>query len=171
MIISLIAALDERGGIGRDNQLPWHLRDDLKNFRRLTMGHHVLMGRKTYDSFGGQMPGRKLIVLSRNAEFHPPDAQVVSSLDTGIQLAHAAGEEELFIIGGAQAFALALPLADRFFLTRVFTDADCDVFFPHYDEAKWKLVEQRDFVAGPKNDFAFSIRRLENNFSFKNLHS
>jgi dihydrofolate reductase len=161
MIISLIAALDERGGIGRNNQLPWHLRDDLKNFRRLTMGHHVLMGRKTYDSFGGLMPGRKLIVLSRNSEFRPADAQVVSSLDAGIQLAHAAGERELFIIGGAQVFALALPLADRFYLTRVLTDADCDAFFPHFDESQWKLGEQRDFVAGSKNNFAFSICQLE----------
>ncbi len=163
MKISLIAALDQRGGIGKNGRLPWHLRDDLRNFHRLTMSHHVLMGRKTHDSFGGQMPGRKLIVLSRNLEFHPADAQVVTSLDEGIQLARAAGEQELFIIGGAQIFALALPLADRFYLTRVFTDADCDVFFPQYDESLWKLIEQWDFVAGPKNDFAFSISRLEKN--------
>jgi dihydrofolate reductase len=161
MKISLIAAIDQRGGIGKNGQLPWHLTDDLKNFRRLTMGHHALMGRKTYDSFGGQMPGRKLIVLSRNSEFRPADAQVVLSLDAGIQLARVADEAELFIIGGAQVFAQALPLADRFYLTRVHTDADCDVFFPQFDEAQWTVVEQKNFVAGGKNQHDFKLVTLE----------
>lgn len=163
MKISLIAAIDERGGIGKDGRLPWHLTDDLKNFRRLTMGHHVLMGRKTYQSAEGKMPGRKLIVLSRDPKFHPADAQVVASLDAGIQLARAPGEKELFVIGGAQVFTQALPLADRFYLTRVRTDADCDVFFPEFDETQWSLVEQKDFVAGGKNDHDFSISLLEKN--------
>ncbi len=162
MKISLIAAIDQRGGIGKNGQLPWHLTDDLKNFRRLTMGYHVLMGRKTYQSAEGKMPGRKLIVLSRDSQFHPADAQVVASLGAGIQLARAAGEEELFIIGGAQVFTQALPLADRFYLTRVHTDANCDVFFPQYDDSQWKLVEQRNLVAGGKNDHSFSILVLEN---------
>lgn len=161
MIISLIAALDERNGIGRRGQLPWHLSDDLKNFRRLTMGHHVLMGRKTYESSQGKMPGRNLIVLSRDPNFHPADAQVAASLDAGIDLALAAGEEELFIIGGGHVFAQALRLAQRFYLTRVHTDADCDVFFPDFDSNEWRLINRMDFAAGAKNDFAFSISLFE----------
>ncbi len=161
MKISLIAAIDQRGGIGKNGQLPWHLTDDLKNFRHLTMGHHVLMGRKTYQSAEGKMPGRELIVLSRDPKFGPADADVVASLDAGIQLARAAGEEELFIIGGAQVFAQALSLADRLYLTRVQTDADCDVFFPQYDDSQWTQIEQKNFVAGGKNDHTFSISFLE----------
>src|SRR3990172_9187429 len=102
MIITLVAAVDERGGIGRENRLPWHLSDDLKHFRRLTLGHHVLMGRKTYDSFGSQMPGRTLIVLSRSEDFRPADVVVQPSLEAGVEFARAAGEGELFVIGGAQ---------------------------------------------------------------------
>lgn len=161
MIISIVAAVDERGGIGRENRLPWHLSDDLKHFRRLTKGHHVLMGRKTYESAKGKMPDRTLLVLSRNSAFRPSDARVVASLEEGIDLARAAGETELFVIGGAQVFALALPLARRLHLTRVHADANADVFLPVFDIAKWKLIRQQDFPAGLKNDFAFSILQLE----------
>lgn len=161
MIISIVAAVDERGGIGRDNRMPWHLSDDLKHFRRLTTGHHVLMGRKTYESAGKKMPRRTLLVLSRNANFRPADAHVVTSFDAAVELARAAGETELFVIGGAQVFAMALPLAQRLYLTRVHADADADVLFPPFDMAEWKLIDQQDFPAGLKNDFSFSILQLE----------
>lgn len=165
MIISLVAAVDERGGIGRDNQLPWHLSDDLKHFRRLTMGHHVLMGRKTYESAAGKMPGRKLIVLSRNLAFQPADAQVVASLEEGIHLAEQAGEQEFFVIGGAQVFKQALqvgePQVKRLYLTRVHADANADVFFPPFDLADWKIINETVFSAGPKNDHPFTIMHLE----------
>ncbi len=161
MIVSLVAAVDQRGGIGRDNRLPWHLSDDLKNFKRLTLGHHVLMGRVTYEGAIGKLPGRKLIVLSRRADFHPDDAQVAANVDAGIQVARAAGETELFVIGGAQVFAEALPLAERLYLTRVHADASADVFFPELDTADWKTIDQREFSAGPKNDYAFTILHLE----------
>jgi dihydrofolate reductase len=161
MIISLIAAVDQKGGIGRDNRLPWHLSDDLKHFRRLTMGHHVLMGRKTYQSSQGKMPGRHLIVLTRSAEFQAPDAQIVSSLDAGIQLAQAAGETELFVIGGAQVFAQAVPLADHIYYTEVHADANADTFFPPFDRSLWKEISSQDFPAGTKNDFSFTILHLE----------
>lgn len=161
MIITIIAAVDQRGGIGKNNRLPWHLSDDLKNFRRLTMGHHVLLGSKTYESSQGKMPGRKLIVLSRDAAFQPADAQVVRFLDQGIELARAAGEKELFVIGGAQVYDLAMPMAQRMVLTRVETDALCDVFFPEYDMRAWKLIEGKRFAAGEKNDWGFEILTLE----------
>jgi dihydrofolate reductase len=161
MLISLIAAVDQRGGIGRDNRLPWHLSDDLKHFRRLTMGRHVLMGRKTYESSQGKMPGRKLIVLTRSSDFTAPDARIISSLDAGIQFARTAGESELFVIGGAQVFAQALPLADRIYYTEVHADANADTFFPAFDRSQWKEISRQDFAAGPKNDFPFTILHLE----------
>jgi dihydrofolate reductase len=166
VIISLVAAVDQKGGIGRDNRLPWHLSDDLKHFRRLTMGvdkhgHHVLMGRKTYESSLGKMPGRKLIVLTRSADFKAPDATIVSSLESGIQFAESAGETELFVIGGAQVFTQALPLAQRLYYTEVHADAGADTFFPTFDRSQWKEISRQDFPAGPKNDFSFSILHLE----------
>jgi dihydrofolate reductase len=161
MIISIIAAVDERRGIGKNNQLPWHLSDDLKHFRRLTMGHHVLMGRKTYQSSQGKMPGRKLIVLSHNLGFQPADALVVTSLDAGIQFARSAGETELFVIGGAQVFAQALPIAQRLYYTEVHADSDADVFFPALDRSQWKEISRQDFPAGPKNDYPFTLLHFE----------
>lgn len=161
MIISIVAAVDERGGIGRENRLPWHLSDDLKHFRRLTMGHHVLMGRKTYQSSAGKMPGRKLIVLSRDPNFQPEDAHLAKTFEEGIDFARQANETELFVIGGAQVFAQALPLAQRFYLTQVHANSNADVFFPKYNPADWKEFERQEFSAGPKNDHGFSINVLE----------
>jgi dihydrofolate reductase len=125
------------------------------------MGHHVLMGRKTYQSSQGKMPGRKLIVLTRTADFTASDAQIVSSLDGGIQLALDAGETELFVIGGAQVFAQALPIAQRLYYTEVHADANADSFFPQLDRAQWREISRQDFPAGPKNDYSFKILNLE----------
>jgi dihydrofolate reductase len=161
MIVTLIAAIDQRNGIGKNNQIPWHITDDLKNFRRVTMGHHVLMGSKTYESSEGKMPGRELIVLSRDPAFQPADAKVVRFLEEGIDFAREAGEEELFVIGGAQVYALALPKAERLILTRVDTDAKCDVFFPEIDMREWKLIDGKRFARGGKNDWDFEILTME----------
>jgi dihydrofolate reductase len=161
MIISIVAAVDERGGIGRENRLPWHLSDDLKHFRRLTMGHHVLMGRKTYQSSAGKMPGRKLIVLSRDPNFRPEDAHFAETFDEGVSFARQANETELFVIGGAQVFAQALSIAQRFYLTEVHANSNADVFFPEYELSEWKEIERNEFSAGLKNDHSFSILRLE----------
>lgn len=161
MIISLIAAIDRAGGIGEDSGLPWHLSDDLKHFKRVTMGHHLLMGRFTYESMPGKLPGRTLIVLSRDANFQAGDAHVAASLEDGIALAETAGESELFIIGGAQVFAAALPLTHRFYRTRVDAEVSADTYFPRYDETQWKLLEAEKFDQGGGNDWGFSIEVLE----------
>jgi dihydrofolate reductase len=161
VIITIIVAVDRQNGIGKNDQLPWHLTDDLKHFRRVTMGHHVLLGSKTYESSKGKMPGRKLIVLSRDSAFQPEDAQVARNLEEGIEIARTAGEDELFIIGGAMVYGLAMPKATRMYLTRVDTDAKCDVFFPAYDESEWKLVNGQHFAAGGKNDWDFEILTIE----------
>jgi len=161
VIISLIAAVDEHGGIGRNGRMPWRLSDDLKHFRALTLGHHVLMGRKTYATVAGKLPGRKLLVLSHNPAFRADDALVLPTFEAALAEAQAAGEEELFVIGGAEVFARALPLAQRFYLTLVKAVTDCDVFFPEFDIHQWKLRSEQNFAAGEKNDYDFSILELE----------
>lgn len=164
MIITLVAAVDERGGIGRNGRMPWRLSDDLKHFRALTLGHHVLMGRKTYATVAGKLPGRRLLVLSGDPAFRAEDALVYADFDAAVAAAEA-GEDELFVIGGAQVFARAIPLARRFYLTRVYAIADCDVFFPEFDISQWKLAARQDFAASEKNDYGFSILKMERDVS------
>lgn len=161
MILTLVAAVDRRGGIGRNGGIPWRLSDDLKHFRALTLGHHVLMGRKTHPTVTGKLAGRKLLVLSRDPAFHADDAQVFADFEAALAAAEAAGEDELFVIGGAQVFARSLPLARTIHLTRVEVDADCDVFFPEFNMGEWRLTGRKNFPAGAKNDYAFSILTLE----------
>ena len=133
MILSVIAALDDQGGIGIENQLPWHLPGDLSRFKKLTMGHQLILGRKTYQAIGKPLPGREMIVLSRNPEFKLEDSQVVSSWEAALQTARETGEKEVFVIGGGEIFELALPLAERMYLTRVHTISQADAYFPEFD--------------------------------------
>ncbi len=161
MIISLIAAIDEANGIGKDGSLPWHLSDDLKHFKRLTMGHHVLMGRKTYESVAGKLKGRNLIVLSRDEAFAADEAEIAHSLEDGIRIAEEAEEEELFVIGGADVFAQALPIAQRFYLTRVHSIVETDTKFPDFEESEWKLLDSVTYEAGGKNDHKCTISGMQ----------
>jgi len=161
VIIALIAAIDEAGGIGKDGGLPWHLSDDLKNFKRLTMGRHLLMGRKTYETVAGKLSGRNLIVLSRDPEFAAEDALVAHSIEEGLSVAREKGEEELFVIGGAEIYSQALPLATRFYRTRVHAQVETDTFFPNYDEDQWQVIEAIEIEQGDKNDWPFTIETLQ----------
>lgn len=160
MIISIIAALDEQGGIGFENQMPWHLPADLRRFKNITMGHHLLLGRKTYQSIGGPLPGRKMIVLSRNPDCKLAGSQVVSSLEEGLEAARKAGENEVFMIGGGEIYRLALPLADKMYLTRVHTSSQADVFFPAFDPGNWSAICQQDFPADEENPFSYTFSYL-----------
>ena len=126
MIVSLIAALDEAGGIGKDGGLPWRLSADLRRFKALTMGHHLIVGRKTYVSIGRPLPGRTLIVLTRDPTFAAPGCLLAASLEQALALAGRRGESEAFIGGGGEIFAQAMPLAGRLYLTHVHTLAACD---------------------------------------------
>ena len=161
MRISIIAALDERGGIGKDNRLPWHLSADLKRFKTLTMGHHLIVGRKTCQSIGRPLPGRKGIVITRDPRFEAPGYTVAHSLEQALSLARQRGENEAFIAGGAAIYALALPLADRMYLTRVHTIAEADTFFPPFDPAAWKLLQNQRHPADEKNEFDFTVQVWE----------
>ncbi len=140
MIISLVAAMDEKGGIGKDNQLPWHIPSDLKRFKQLTMGHCVVMGRKTYLTIGRPLTGRVMIVLTRQSDLTLAGCLVAHSLEEAIQLAEMRNESELFIIGGGQIFRQAMKRAERIYLTTVHAESDADVFFPLLEMSEWEVI-------------------------------
>lgn len=157
MMLSIIAALDDRGGIGRGGRLPWYLSTDLKRFKALTMGHHLIMGRKTFRSIGKALPGRVNIVVTRQADYHVEGIIVVHSLQEALDLAGQNGETEVFIIGGGEIFHQALPLADRLYLTHVHMDSAADVYFPEVDN-HWKVTYSEEFPADEKNEYPTTFR-------------
>jgi dihydrofolate reductase len=138
---SLIVAAAENGVIGVDNRLPWRLPADLRRFRRLTMGHHIIMGRKTYESIGRALPGRITVVLTRTAGFDVPGVIVARSLDDAFLQAAARGESEAFVCGGADVYAQALPQCERAYLTVVERQYTGDAVFPGLDSVEWVLSE------------------------------
>ena len=159
MKVSLIAAVAANGVIGRGNALPWRLKDDLRFFMHKTLGHHVLMGRKQYASMGRALQRRPNVVISRNPDFRC-DCPVVSSLEQALELARRAGESEAFIIGGAEIYALALPLADTFYRTRVLAEVEGDVYFPAFDEGEWECRRESEHAADERNEHPFVIETL-----------
>jgi dihydrofolate reductase len=160
MLISLIAALDEQCGIGRAGGLPWHLRDDLKRFKALTLRHYLILGRKTFASIGRPLPGRRMVVVTRNMQYRAEGCQVAFSLPDALALAEAGGEQEVFIGGGGEIFAQALPLADQMHLTQVHAHTDCDVFFPEYDPREWMETECIFHPADAFNEYSFTYSLL-----------
>jgi dihydrofolate reductase len=159
MKVSLIAAVARNGVIGRDNALPWRIRDDMRFFRQKTLGHHVITGRRNYDAMGKPLPQRPNIVISRDPSFRA-SCPVVTRLEAALELARAAGESEAFVIGGAQLYALALPIADVFYRTRVLADVPGDVVFPSFDEADWDVTVDREHAADEHNEYPFVIETL-----------
>lgn len=159
MKISLIAAVARNGVIGRDNALPWRIRDDMRFFIQKTTGHHVIMGRKSYDAMGKPLPRRPNIVISRDPTFSA-ECAVVSSLEAALDKARAAGETEAFVIGGAQIYALALPVAHCFYRTRVLADVPGDVSFPAFDEGEWEVTHESEHPSDENNQHPFVIETL-----------
>ncbi len=153
--------MDEVQGIGLRNRLPWHLSADQKRFKELTLGHTLIVGRKTFESIGRPLPGRKMIVVSRDRNFRAEGIQAAGSLDKALELARQAGETEVFIAGGAAIYAQTLPLADRIYLTRVQAVCNTDTFFPPIDLHQWKeqLISQHE--ADDKNEYPFTFSILE----------
>ena len=152
MQINLIWAQDKNGGIGKNGKLPWHIPEDLKFFKRVTMGHPVIMGRKTYHSIGAALPGRTNIVVPRNKDFEAADADVVHDLSEALTKAKATeelwrpdgGREEIFVIGGADIYGQALPEAQRIYMTEVHQEHPGDAFFPELAEGEWKETDRQD---------------------------
>ncbi len=162
MKISLVAAIAENGAIGLAGALPWRLPADQQHFKKLTRGHCLLMGRKTFDSIGRRaLAGRTNIVISRNEGFAAKGVLVAASLDAALELARAQGEEEAFVAGGAAIYAEALPQADCFYLTRVHAKVEADTFFPPYDEREWKLVRETHHEANAHNEYTFTIQEWQ----------
>lgn len=158
MRLSLIAALDRHAAIGKGNALPWHLPDDLKRFKRLTLGKPVLMGRKTAESLGRALPGRLNLVLTRSGRVPFEGMQAVDSIDAAVLAASADGAQELCVIGGAEIYALALPFADALHLTHVDTVVeDADTFFPGFDRDRWRIVSREAHRADAKHAFDFEF--------------
>ena len=155
--ILLIVAQSDNRAIGHQGAMPWHLPRDLKHFKAQTLGHPVIMGRKTYDSIGRALPGRQNLVISRNAALTLPDAETCPDLATAI--ARARGDQ-IFIIGGATIYRLALPLADTLLITRVHTTvARADTFFPPLDPADWQETAREDHPADAANTYPLSFCR------------
>jgi dihydrofolate reductase len=156
MRLSLIVAVSENNVIGRDGDLPWHLSADLKRFKRLTRGHHIVMGRKTFESIGRMLPGRITVVVTRNAEYQAPGAIVAGSLDDALR--RISGDSDVFIVGGAELYRNTLDQAARIYLTAVHADVDGDTCFPEVDWSRWSLLEDVRFAADDKNDHDYSFR-------------
>jgi dihydrofolate reductase len=153
--VALIAAIADNGVIGRDNALPWRLSDDLRRFKRLTLGHPVIMGRMTYESMGRPLPGRHNIVLSRRDDFVVDGADVYASLE--VALTAVADAEIAFVLGGRQLFEAALEFADRLYLTRVHAEVPGDVFFPELRAAIWTLERSTRHEADARNEFDYTF--------------
>ncbi|WP_066097781.1 dihydrofolate reductase [Xanthomonas massiliensis] len=161
MRLSMIAAMDRRHAIGRDNALPWHLPDDLKHFKALTLGKPVLMGRKTAQSLGRALPGRLNLVLSRSGSAPFAGMEALASPEAAIARAAAAGAGELWVIGGGEVYALLLPRAEVLHLTCVDTIlADADAFFPPLPAGQWQATSRSAHPADARHPFAFAFVEL-----------
>ena len=159
MIISLIAAADERNAIGKGGDMPWRLPDEWKYFRDTTMGKPVVMGRKTWESLPPDrrpLPGRRNIVVTRQPDYAAPGAEVVPGVDEAVKLA-TAGSDEVFIIGGGQLYGYGMEIADRLYLTRVHTEVEgADAFFPDVNFLDWREVSRVEHPADEKHAFSFT---------------
>lgn len=156
--LTLIAALDRKHAIGRDNALPWRLSDDLRRFKALTLGKPLLMGRKTAQSLGRALPGRRNLVLTRSGEAPFAGMEAVGSTEQALELAQADGAAELCVIGGGEIYGLCLPSASRMHLTRVDTEVEgADAFFPRFDRDEWREVSRESHRADERNEFAFEF--------------
>lgn len=166
--LAVIVAVAENGVIGRDNSLPWHLPEDLRYFKRVTMGKPIVMGRKTFESIGRPLPGRTNIVISRNPGFEATGVRVVATLDQALELAAAvageAGVAELVVIGGAEIYRLAIPRADRLYVTEIHANIAGDARLPDVAWAQWGETHRERHAAGEgSHDFSFVVYdRLKN---------
>lgn len=151
--LSLIVAIANNGVIGKDNTLPWHLPEDLKRFRALTTGHHIIMGRKTYESLGRLLPGRTTVIVTRNTEYKVEGALTAHSLSEAAELCR--GDNEAFVIGGAELYKEALHIVNKLYITEIKLDVDGDAHFPSFDVAKWQQTAHEDHVSASGLPFSY----------------
>ena len=163
MIISFIVATSTNNVIGKNNQLPWSLPNDMKFFKNITWAMPVLMGRKSFESLGKPLPGRLNVVITRQNNWKPEGATVVHSVEDAIKVAKAADYNEAFIIGGGEIFKEAMPVADKIYLTRVDVNLEGDAFFPVMNAKEWMMVSEQSFPADEKHAYAYHFQLWERN--------
>ena len=159
MKISLIASIGKGGELGIKNQLLWRLPDDLKNFKKVTTGHTIVMGKKTYESIGKPLPDRKNIILTRDLNYEAEGCIVAHSPEEILKFVNS--EDEVFIIGGGEIYKLFLPLANKLYLTEVNAELPADTYFPKFDKSSWKLMNSTKHRVDEKHKFSFSINIYE----------
>jgi dihydrofolate reductase len=158
-MLSAIVAASENNVIGRDNGMLWHLSDDLKHFRNTTRGHHVIAGRKTFESQGKPLPGRTNIIVTRNIHYRAEGCIVAHSLEEALRAVQ--NDDEPFIIGGEQIYRMTLPRVERIYLTRVHAVLEGDAFFPELDPTHWRELSRERYEKNERNDYPFSVYVLE----------
>lgn len=166
MIVSLIAALTKNRVIGKNNDLPWHLPDDMKYFMKTTSGHAVIMGRKNYDSIPEKfrpLPNRTNMVVTRNKNLQAPGCLIFHSVEEALNKARSSNEEEAFVIGGAEIYALSLPLATRLYLTEIDTELQGDTHFPEIDPQQWKEISRKHHGPDERHVYGFDFVVYEKN--------
>jgi dihydrofolate reductase len=159
MQLSIIVAMDRNRVIGKGDALPWHISSDLKNFKKITMGKPIVMGRKTHESIGRPLPGRENIILTRDKTYQVEGCTVLHSMDEIFE--HCKNVEEVMITGGSEIYKLSLEQASRLYLTEVHTEIEGDTYFPEFDRDEWDEVSREDFEADEKNEFDYSFVLLE----------
>jgi dihydrofolate reductase len=157
-MISLIVAAAENNAIGKDNQLLWHLPNDLKFFKNTTWGMPVIMGRKTFEAVNKPLPGRFNIVITRQADWKAEGTIVATDLQDALQKAKETNCNEIFVIGGGEIYKQSMEIADKIYITRVHANFDADTFFPEIDESKWQLTHNQDFGVDEKHSYAYSFQ-------------
>lgn len=158
MIISCIVATAHENVIGKNNQIPWYLPADLKYFKKVTTGHHIIMGRNCFESIGRPLPNRTNIIISRDAFFMSSNCLIARSIKEALEIAMENGEEEAFIIGGGQIYEQSQDLWDKLYLTEVDVKVDGDVFFPATDQNEWTLMSEECHKKDEKNEFDYCFR-------------
>jgi dihydrofolate reductase len=157
--ICMIAAASENNGLGKNNDLVWHLPDDFKRFKKITSGHYIIMGRKTFESFPKPLPNRVHVIVTRNKSYTAPGCLVTHSLEEAFQLAEE--NSTLFVIGGGEIYHLALPYADEIELTRVHTTVEADAFFPELPEKDWKIIQEEFHHSDEKHKHSFTYQTFK----------
>ena len=158
-MLSIIAAVSDNNVVGKNNALPWKLSADLKRLKLLTMGHHIIMGRRTWESLGRPLPGRINLVITSDKNYAAEGGVVVGSLREALKI--ASDDEEAFIFGGGKIFTEALPFVDKIYLTQVHASVDGDAFFPKLNLNEWKEIDRMDFKSDEKNQYDYSFVTLE----------
>jgi dihydrofolate reductase len=159
MPIAQVVAISKNRVIGKDNKLIWHLPADLKHYKNVTMGHHMIMGRKTYESIGRPLPGRTTVIITRDKNYKAEGCVVVHSLDEALKV--AAKDDMPCIVGGGEIFRQAMDITDKIYLTIVHEEFEGDVFYPELDPREWKLIKREDLEPDEKNRYAYSFCEYE----------